>query len=393
MRLEDNLITQYVLHKHHLLEVSKAKSVLQAVNDVVALHATSVGTPYLSLLARVKNFRRNQLDEELYIKRNLIRLELMRGTLFIVSTELAPMVFQATKLSESQLLRLIQNWGIRINEYKTLTERVVEVLKDGEKTLHEIKKALPRDVVRSVALKTGKQVYKATNVSIVLRVLTRIGAVISEKAPGTLSITKGNRYAFLKEKYPRLSLDSIGKEEAKTMLVKCYIEAFGPVTEGDIVWWTGLNATEIKKVLAKIKKELFHVKIRGFKRKYLMLKRDYETFLEFKPSSMHSAVLLPFEDPYTKGYKIRDRLVEPSLEKKVYVGGGVQPTILLDGKIIGTWNRNIEEGRGPIKLNFFSHVKKDLEQEFIEKAKAIGKVMSNQEVNIEVAYTALKGFT
>lgn len=274
MHLEDNLITRYVLHKHHLLEDSQAKSVLQAVNDVVALHATSAGTPYLSLFARVKNFRRNRLDEELYAKRNLIRLKLMRGTLFIVSTEMAPLVFQATRPSDSQLLRLIQSWGVHVDEYQMLADRLVEILRGGEKTLQEIKKVLPRDIVRSVALKTGKQVYKATNVSTVLRVLTRMGIVISEKAPGTLSVTKGNRYALLKEKYPGLSLDSIGKEKAKIMLVKRYIEAFGPVTEEDIIWWTGFNTTEIKKMFQKIKKELFHVRIRGFKRKYLMLKRE-----------------------------------------------------------------------------------------------------------------------
>ncbi|MBX5327722.1 hypothetical protein HM002_08440 [Candidatus Bathyarchaeota archaeon A05DMB-4] len=115
---ESVLVTQYVLHKHHLLEDSQVESVLQVVNDVIALHATSVGTPYLSLFARVKNFQRNLLDEEFYMKRNLIRLELMRGTLFIVSIELAPVVFHATRLSELQLLKMVQKWGIHINEYR-----------------------------------------------------------------------------------------------------------------------------------------------------------------------------------------------------------------------------------------------------------------------------------
>jgi hypothetical protein len=96
--------------------------------------------------------------------------------------------------------------------------------------------------------------------------------------------------------------------------------------------------------------------------------------------------LLPFEDPYTKGYKIRDRLINSTLEKKVYVGGGVQPTILFNGKIIGIWNRSIEEGKGPIKLYFFSQLRKDIERRFIEKAKTIGKMMSNHEVKIERLY-------
>jgi hypothetical protein len=326
------------------------------------------------------------LDEEFYVKRNLIRLELMRGTLFIVTTELAPIIFQATRPPERQLLQLVQKWGIHVKEYQKLVEGVLDVLKEDEKTLQEIKRALPRELVRSVALKAGKQVYKATNVSIILRVLTRQGLVISKKASGTLSITKSNRFALLKEKYPKLNLNSVEKEEAKEMLIKDYIRAFGPVTKEDIAWWTGFNMTELKGTLAKMGKELVHVRIIGFKGNYLMLRRDYEVFVKFKPSTKHSAALLPFEDPYTKGYKIRDRLINSTLEKKVYVGGGVQPTILFNGKIIGIWNRSIEEGKGPIKLYFFSQLRKDIERRFIEKAKTIGKMMSNHEVKIERLY-------
>jgi hypothetical protein len=84
---------------------------------------------------------------------------------------------------------------------------------------------------------------------------------------------------------------------------------------------------------------------------------------------------------------VRDRLVDSGLEKKTYVGGGVLPTILLNGKIIGTWNRNIEEGKEPIKLSFFSHPKKHIEKEIIEKAKIIGRLMSDHEVDVEIEKT------
>ncbi|MGF3572874.1 MAG: DNA glycosylase AlkZ-like family protein, partial [Candidatus Bathyarchaeia archaeon] len=265
------------------------------------------------------------------------------------------------------------------------TEKLHSILRGGEKTLPEIKRALPKDFVKSVVLKAGKQVYKATNVSVVLRVLTRLGTVISEKAPGALSITKGNRFMLLKEKYPGLNLYSVREEEAKAMLIRSYVKAFGPVAEEDISWWTGFNTAEVKKTLAKMEEELLHIRIRGFERNYLMLREDYEAFIDFKPSTKNSTILLPFEDPYTKGYKIRDRLVDPLLEKKVYVGGGVQPTMLFDGKIIGIWNRSIEEGKGPIKLNFFSCIGKDVEKRFIEKAKAVGKVMSNHDVDVRVS--------
>jgi hypothetical protein len=384
--LQEHTIDRYVLHKHHLLEGSEATDVLQVVNDILALHATSVGTPYLSLFARMKNFQKKHLDEEFYAKRNLVRLRAMRGTLFIISAELAPVLYQATKSPESQLLKRFYGWGLLPSEHRELTERLHNILKGGGKTLPEIRRAIPREMIRTIELREGKTIYKWTNVKLVLTAMMRKGLVISEKDFGTLRITKANRYVLFQEIYPNLNLKSINIEEAKVMLVKRYVKAFGPVTEEDIAWWTGCSKADVKKALATMKEELLNVKIENLKWEYTMLKTDYKQLVKFKPKPLEtcSISLLPYEDPYTKGYKIRDRLIDMELEKTAYVGGGVQPTILLNGKIVGTWNRNIEEGKRPIKLRFFQQPEEDVKNKAIQKAKANGKLITNQEISVEI---------
>jgi hypothetical protein len=179
--LEDRTVNQYVLHKHHLSDGSQALDVLHVVNDIIALHATSVGTPYISLFARTKNFQRSDLDQEFYEKRNLVRLRAMRGTLFIVSSDLAPVLFQATRLPEYHLSTLTKRWGISSSEYSGLSEELCSILKGGGKTLPQIRKALPREMVRTIELREGKSVYRWTNVKWVLSVMMRLGTVISEK--------------------------------------------------------------------------------------------------------------------------------------------------------------------------------------------------------------------
>jgi len=381
---EDKTVNQYVLHKQHLLDDSQAQSVLQAVNDIIALHATSVGTPYISLFARTKNFQRSDLDQEFYRKRNLVRLRAMRGTLFIASSDLAPVLFQATKLSEHHLLSLTQRWGISSSEYRELSEKLCSILKGGGKTLPQIRKALPREIVRTIELREGKSVYKWTNVKWVLSVMTRSGTVISEKDAGSLRITKANQYVLFREIYPKLNLDSITGQEARVMLVERYIKAFGPVTEEDIAWWTGFTKTIMKEALAIIEKKLLYLKINGANGEYLTLTSDYKRLVKFKSLTSPSALLLPYEDPFTKGYKMRERLIDKEHEKKVYIGGGVQPTILVNGKVVGTWNRNIEEGKGPIKLLFFQKPDKNVERAIVEKAKAIGKLMADRDISVEI---------
>ncbi|MBX5328676.1 MAG: winged helix DNA-binding domain-containing protein [Candidatus Bathyarchaeota archaeon] len=384
--LEEHATTQYILHKHHLLPGSKGESIIQVVNDIIALHATSVGTTYLSLFARMKNFKRSDLDEEFYKKRNLLRLRAMRGTLFITSIELAPIIYQAVKpnVLKATAKILAPESGMPQQEFDELKEKLYNILKNGGKTLHEIKRALPKSMLRTLELKEGKSVYRMTNLNMALNLLVRQGIVISEKGAKTLGITKANRYMLFKEGYPKLDLEAVEIEEAKAMLVRLYIKTFGPVTEEDIAWWTGFNKTDLKKVLVAIEKELLRVSIENFEREHLMLHTDYKQFIKFKPPRTCSAQLLPYEDPYTKGYKIRDRLIDKKYEKYVYVGGGVQPTILLDGKIVGTWNRSLEEGKGPIKLRFFQHPESEIEREVVQKAKTLGKLMANQEVNVEI---------
>ncbi len=240
-------------------------------------------------------------------------------------------------------------------------------------------------------MKVSKTVYRRTNAKLALSAMMLKGNVISEKDAGTLRITKANRYVLFEEMYRKLNLESVGSEEAKARLVKCYIKAFGPVTEEDIAWWTGFSKTDIKKAMATAEKELLPVKINGLKEDYLMLKTDYEQFVKFKPLKTRSLQLLPYEDPFTKGYKTRDRLIDREQEKKAYVGGGVQPSILLNGKIIGTWSRNIEQGKGPIKLEFFMRPERDVEKEVVQTAKAIAGLMGSRETKIEVRIQSEQG--
>ncbi|MFQ6087188.1 MAG: DNA glycosylase AlkZ-like family protein, partial [Candidatus Bathyarchaeia archaeon] len=156
------------------------------------------------------------------------------------------------------------------------------------------------------------------------------------------------------------------------------------VTRKDVAWWTGFVQTEVDKVLTTIKEELVPVEIASLKETYFMLKTDYYKLKRFQSSEEDSLVLLPYEDPYTKGYKMRERLIDKEFEKTAYRGGGVQPTIVLNGEIVGIWNRDIESGRGPIKLRFFRKVGEGLKNEAIQYGKALGRLMSGGEVDVRL---------
>jgi hypothetical protein len=382
---EREIVNQYVFGKQHLSKDSRAESVLQVVHNLVGLHATSVSTPYLSMYARMKDFRREHLNEELYTKRNLIRLESTRGTLFIFPTEFAPIAYQATKPTKAQLRKAMRHWNFSISEYRKLSNEVCKVLGDTPKTLPEIKKLLPKGIVKTLERRVGKHVYRMTNLNIALQIMMREGIVGSEKAPRTLQITQVNRYFLLEKTYPKLNLKSISQQKAKKTLIQRYLQTFGPVTRKDIVWWTGFTQTEVNKVLTTMKEELAPIEIARLKEIHFMLQNDLNKLMHFQPPKEDSIVLLPYEDPYTKGYKLRERLINKEFEETAYTGGSVQPTIVLNGEMVGIWNRDIEFGRGPIKLHFFKEVKEDLRNEAIRYGKALGRLMGkDREIHVKL---------
>jgi len=381
-KIKEDVAKKYQLHKQHLLVQSQADTVLEVVEDIIGLHATSASTPYLSLFARMKQFQRSMLDQELYIKRNLIRLGFMRRTLFIMTTKLAPIAFQATRLSEAQTMQLLEGWNVPRSEYQRLGESVYAVLKDGAQPLRIIKQAMSPRLVRTLERQIGKNVSRMTNVNIALTMLMQQGKVFSEKYRDPIMTRHENRYALTRTVYPNLNLESISTEEAQAQLVKHYIRVYGPVTEQDVAWWTGLGKTTIQPIMAALESELISIRIKKQSDDYVMLETDYNLLKKFKAPRTLPVLLLPYEDPYPKGYQLRNRLVTTEHEKHVYIGGEAQPTVFVKGKIVGTWNRVFEEPGETITVQLFQRIGRVEKNAITLQGKALGTLMARKDCDV-----------
>ena len=381
-KVKADIVSKYLLHKQHLLDTSKANTVLEVIDDIIALHATSAATPYLSLFERMKQFQRGQLDRELYINRNLIRLGSMRRTLFILPTKAASMVFQATRMSEEQSLQILKVWSIPHSEYQRIADSIFTVLKDGPQPIRIIKQAMSPGLIRTIELPAGKNIARMTNVNIVLTVLQQQGKVFSEKFSDPILTRQANRYALIRTLYPSLNLESFNPEEAQIQLVKRYIEVFGPVTENDITWWTGLGKTIIQTALARLETELLPIQIKNSADAYLMLKSDYNKLKRFKGPRALPVLLLPYEDPYLKGYQQRNRLMTTENEKAVYVGGEARPSVMVGGKIVGIWNRVFEDSNNVIEILLFQGLGRSEKNILMEKARLQSLMMTGKEFQV-----------
>ena len=78
-------VNQFLLRKQHLTDDTKLDNIVQIVKDIGGLHATGATVPYLSLFARTHNFNKNDLKEEIHVKRGLGKIRCMRRTVYKLS--------------------------------------------------------------------------------------------------------------------------------------------------------------------------------------------------------------------------------------------------------------------------------------------------------------------
>ncbi|WP_455392089.1 winged helix DNA-binding domain-containing protein [[Eubacterium] cellulosolvens] len=360
-------INHFILQKQHLAAETKTNDILQLIRDIGGLHSTAPMTPYLSLFARTKTFRREHLDEELYIKRRLGKFRCMRKTIYIQPKEMIPVYYSAMKQVTQYISeRYMKAWGITATEFNKIAKSIYELLCGHELTANEIKKAL------NTKLK----------LSPIINLMCDQGTLIRSR-PKKGWRSNLHTYARFQDYFPELDLASVKEPEAKRSLVKQYLQSFGPVTYNDVAWWTGLPRGEVRKSLDELSELVAQIQIAEVNKEYLVLKSDLKLLRTLTNRSHQEIVLLPMLDPYIMGYKDRERyVVEENFNCIFDRSGNATYTILLAGRVIGVWD--ITEKPEPMsKYYTFERPSKAEVKEIHGQAKRLGKFIFNHEVKIK----------
>ena len=202
-----------------------------------------------------------------------------------------------------------------------------------------------------MTMKIGWRVLKRTNVDEVLNLLVVQGRIQSQAEPLVWKDVRWNGYglrffsAIRKVTYSPTqtgSYDTLDTSNAKTKLVELYIKRYGPVAIDDIAWWMDLSRKIVGNLVDSISDRLVKVRIKGLGPEYLFDKEEFSSFqdLDREDSDVHS---LPYEDPYAKGFKLKQRLIDHKFERAAYPTGGALPTVLVGGRIVGTWGVTIAD--------------------------------------------------
>ncbi len=358
------------------------------VGDMAGAQAQLLSAAQTSLWARVQDLQVAQIDEALR-KRALVKAACMRQTLFLVpARELAIFVRGSSRRAEKEI-----RWTLG----KGVPARVVEAA--IEATLQALDEPLTRRQIAERAcriLGVQMQAYQGGGwgnrrkldavpvgdlsfpVVDLLRLVAARGVVCHGPA-------HGNEPTFVRADAYIPKWQDLAREQAEEILLRRYLQAFGPATATDFCLWSGMALQEAREIWARQQSDIVPVSVEGWKAG--LLQEDLE---ELTQAALERPVvrLLPYFDTFLLGHKQREHLVTKEQHTTVYrAQGWIAPVVLVNGRVAGVWKNTLEKHRLRVQVTKLGPIPRPIAARIREEALDLGRFLgaSNIDVNISQA--------
>lgn len=272
-------------------------------------------------------------------KGEILRTHLMRPTWHFVSSD---DIYWMLDLTASKIR---SSMGSR-NRELGLTEAVFKKSNTVIRTALTGGKHLTRE---ELILQLNKAKIKTDNnrASHLLAEAELSGIICSGKSKGVKQT-----YALLVDRVHQRK--SISKDDALKKLAKKYFMSRGPAALKDFVWWSGQSITNCRNAIEIIEPEMERFEMEG--QTYWMYPVNPGS-----GSGKDKVYLLPNYDEYIISYADRSAVLTSDKHRNIISSNGIfRATILLDGKIIGTWKRTLKNNKAAFELNYFTRPAPDI---------------------------------
>jgi hypothetical protein len=287
------------------------------VRATAGIQAQDQAAAALSIRVRSDGLTRADVDHALEEERSIVRLWAMRGTIHLVPSEDARwLVDLLGPLGVTDSHRRLGQLGVPEADRPRAVEAIRRALEEHG-PLARVK--LMEHVARAGIATEGQAGAHLPHLA-ALQGLVVFGPAARGGKP-----TYALRDDWLGRDLPQLS-----RERAVAELVRRYVRAFGPARPEDFSWWSGLPLRDARAGWQAIAGELIETDDG-----WLRAGRTDE-----QPPEPPIVRLLPAFDTYLLGYRNRDVTLAPEHARRVRPGGGiVRPTVVTNGRAVGTWRR------------------------------------------------------
>lgn len=137
----------------------------------------------------------------------------------------------------------------------------------------------------------------------------------------------------------------LSREQGLAEIARRYFTSHGPATVQDFTWWSGLAPADVAAAMEMVTP--------GLVSEVLDSKTYWFTAASARKASRSVHLLPPF-DEYTVAYKDRSAVLSAERSSRADSGHGIFfPSLVVDGKIAGTWSRTLKKQSVVIRPKLF----------------------------------------
>jgi hypothetical protein len=348
MEIDLENAARFTLGRQHLIERAPADEAIAVVDDIMGLNAQGALNFQISLWNRVSELSHEFLPHALFEERSLVRSWLMRDTVHIIPASSFGLYRGALK---RPLLNEWNRWTVRTRTkespeaWEHLYPKVLEKFERRPLTMNEL------------LVEMGWPGQDAK------RILSRLVREMSLQGLLCHATPSGPWYHNTQHSFARVDrwlTDQAGEPpdegEALRELAKRYLRSFGPATFSDFAYWSGMRVRDARPAFEGISDLTEEVSINGQRWRYLVLEEDVANLCFSRDLPPHVR-LLPQFDALIMGHKDKSRFMRSDDRKSVFLPlADVSATILVDGRIRGTWNIKKQKKTRRVTLSPFDEV-------------------------------------
>jgi DNA glycosylase AlkZ-like len=300
----------------------RARDAHGAVRQALAIQAQDTRSSRLGIRARSEGLTSEDVVRACSQERSVVRTWAMRGTLHVLCAEdvrwilsLVGPVVEARSAPRRAQLGITPELGERI------LAAIPGILADsGPLVRAELMEAL---IARGLPIDTSDQAPAHIVVLAAVRGIVCRGPDRPDEEP---------TYVRLDDWVPP-SGPPIERDAALAELARRYVRAYGPADVRDLAYWSGLPAADARRAFA------------------LAPPPGPPADADAEPPPPR---LLPAFDGYLLGHRDRSAILDPEHAPRLLSGSWMLPSMVVGGRIAGTWRRTRERGAVALVLSPFA---------------------------------------
>jgi hypothetical protein len=157
------------------------------------------------------------------------------------------------------------------------------------------------------------------------------------------------------------------RDEALGELALRFFRGHGPATVHDLARWAGLPLRDTRAGLAVARPQLAALDVDGVEH---LLDPEVPDRLMACREEAAGVVLLPGFDEFVLGYRDRSTILAPEFAERIVPGnnGMFRPTVVLDGRIVGTWQWTGRGANRSVTATPFTSFPDDVTAQILDRA-------------------------